>query len=485
MPNNLEAAVSEKPLCVDLDGTLARTDLLYESALVLLKKQPYLCLLFPLWLLKGRAYLKREIARRAAPEMSRLPYNSEFLQWLREEHARGRKIVLATASDEILAKKIAEHFGLFSEVIASDAQRNLSGKTKCESLVLRFGEKGFIYAGNSRTDLAVWEKAGAAVVVNARNGLAGEAQKRTELLRQFPPSNTPGRLKTLLRVLRVHQWVKNFLIFTPLMAAHQIRDISKVSESVAAFFSFCFCASAIYVLNDLLDLDADRAHPLKRHRPFASGAMPLTGGFVLFPLLVAAAAICGWRLGQGFFGILGLYLVLSVSYSFFIKRIALADVMCLAGLYTIRIFAGGVATHIPVSNWLLAFAVFFFLSLAMAKRASELFHSRLEKRDSPGGRGYLLGDLEQLSSMGAGAGYISVLVLALYINSPEVKAFYKHPGAIWLVCPLIFYWVSRIWLLTHRGVIREDPLVFALKDKNSYGVGLCVCAILAAATGFQ
>lgn len=471
----------EKPLCVDLDGTLVRTDLLFESALVLLKRNPFLVLLMPWWLVQGRAFLKREIARRAQLKIKSLPFNSEFLAWLQREHSRGRKIVLATATDEILARQVAAHCGVFAEVMASDGTTNLSGRNKRDQLVRRFGKKGFVYAGNSRVDLCIWDQAAEAVMVNGSDRLTARVRAKTEVKRVFPP--LVWRASAFIKALRVHQWVKNLLIFVPLFAAHEVKDWPRLDEAIRAFFAFSFCASAIYILNDLLDLGADREHPTKQWRSFASGALPVAAGFFLIPGLLAGSFAAAWGLNGKFLVILGLYLALTVLYSFFIKAMLLGDVMCLAGLYTIRIFAGGVATAVPVSNWLLAFAMFFFLSLALAKRTSELYQLRLARRSSPDGRSYLVNDLEQLASLGTGSGCLSVLVLALYINSAEVKAFYLHPERLWFVCPLFFYWISRIWLLAHRGEIHEDPVVFALKDKVSYAVGFFILAVAVFATG--
>ena len=473
----------EKPICVDLDGTLIKTDLLLESALSLFRRKPYLMCLMPGWLLRGRAYLKRELAKRVFLDIKTLPYNVEFLNCLRSEHEKGRKIVLTTAADGLIAAEVAEHCGVFAEVIASDGRRNVSGKVKRDELVQRFGEKGFVYAGNASVDLPIWEQAAGGIVVNGTTRLAAMAGKRTHLLQVF--SSPGGRLRAMAKALRLHQWVKNLLVFIPLVAAHRLSDGARAMDAILAFCSFCCGASGMYVLNDLLDLGADRVHPVKRFRPFASGDLSLSAGLMLVPILLAGSLAFAWFLNGKFLSILGLYLALTVLYSMALKRIVLVDVLCLAGLYTIRVFAGGLATGTPVSNWLLAFSGFFFLSLALAKRASEVVDLKLASRGDPEGRSYLLSDLEQISSMGAGSGYISVLVLVLYINSPEVSAFYLHPERLWFVCPLIFYWISRIWLLTHRGLVHEDPVVFALKDKASYAVGLVVCLIVLWATGMR
>lgn len=469
------------PICVDLDGTLLKTDSLHESALILLKRRPFMVFMLPLWLCKGRMVLKREIAGRVELEVKTLPYNATVITWLENERASGRQLVLATAADALLAEKISAHLGLFAECLASDGRINLKGRRKAEQLVSRFGEKGFVYAGNSREDLEVWPHAAAAVVVSGSENLIARVKSATVVEHVFRPAG--GGIKALARAIRVHQWVKNLLVFVPLIAAHRAFESGNLAKGTLAFGAFCLCASGIYVLNDLLDLNADRKHALKRNRPFASGELPLAVGFLLMPMLITGSFSLGAMLGARFEWMLGLYFAATCLYSFAIKTMVLGDVICLAGLYTIRIFAGGIATASEVSHWLLAFSGFLFLSLALAKRASELFHLRPTTRSAAAGRGYVVGDLETLSSLGSSSGYISVLVLALYINSMDVRAYYARPEWLWLVCPLLLYWISRVWLLIHRGQIHEDPVVFALKDKASYAIGLLVMLVVIIATG--
>jgi 4-hydroxybenzoate polyprenyltransferase len=462
------------PLCIDLDGTLLRSDLLLESTLALLATRPWLLFVVPFWLLGGKARLKREIASRVRLDAAHLPYDERVLALLREQPHRTR--VLCTASDETLARPVAEHLGCFDEVIASDGQRNLAGRGKADALVARFGERGFDYAGNARVDLAVWAHARGALVVNAGTGLAQAASKRCELLLHLPGAG--GGLRSWLKALRLHQWLKNLLVFIPLLASHQFMDTSVVLAAVGGFLAFGLCASGVYLLNDLLDLPSDRQHPRKRLRPFAAGALPLLPGMVLAPVLALAGLGLAWWIEPRFAFVLAVYYLLTLGYSLRFKRVAMLDVMLLAVLYTLRIIGGTAVIGAALSFWLLAFSMFIFLSLALLKRYVELAAMLAEGKMTAAGRGYGVEDLPLLQSLGGSAGYLAVLVLALYINSPESIALYTHPQMLWLLCPLVLYWVSRTWVVAHRGGMDDDPVVFAVTDRASQFVGV-LCAVVA------
>ncbi len=469
------------PLCVDLDGTLIRTDVLWESLALLLKRNPLYLLALPFWLLRGRAFMKKQIAARTELNPADLPYHGPFLEYLRAEHTKGRPLILATAADLRLAKAVADHIGLFSAVLASDGKTNLRGKNKGNTLSERFGKKSFDYAGNSTVDLPVWQQAREAIVVNANDHLAERAGKLTTVGRVF---NEPGSfLRALIKAIRPHQWVKNIIIFVPLLTSHNVGNPLYLVSAVLAFVSFSLCASAVYVLNDLLDLAADRHHPRKKRRPFASGALPLPVGFVLAPLMlivsVGIAALVSWN----FLAMLALYFVLTTTYSWRVKRIALLDVFFLAGLYTMRLIAGHAATGIAYSSWLLAFSMFIFLSLALVKRFTELHGLRRENRHDSKGRGYNSGDLEIVAMLGIASGFLAVLVMALYVNSDQVTVLYKNPIVLLLMCPLLLYWISRVWLFAHRGFMHDDPIVFALKDRVSYCIGALTLGVVWLATG--
>lgn len=452
------------PLCVDLDGTLIRTDLLLESALALLKQNPLYLFALPFWLLGGRANLKRRIAQCTELDIPTLPWDPRVVELLEAERGR-RALVLCTASDRVLADAVAKHLGCFDRVMASDGSHNLSGHNKAEALVEAYGERGFDYAGNEARDLAIWAHARQAYVVNAGDSLAARAGRVSEVAKVLPRER-PG-LRTWLKALRLHQWLKNVLVFVPLLAAHLVLEPVAVIRAVAAFLIFGMCASSVYVLNDLLDLGADRRHPRKRKRPFASGRLPIAAGLMVTPVLTIAAFAAAYALAPRFALVLLGYYILTLAYSLRLKQIAMLDVLVLAALYTVRIVAGTAAIDVGFSFWLLAFSMFLFLSLALVKRYTELGVQRRAGNDTVHGRGYATSDYELLASLGGASGYLSVLVLALYINSTASAELYHRQQVLWLLCPLLLYWVSRVWIIAHRGAMHDDPVLFAARDKVS------------------
>ncbi len=467
------------PLVVDLDGTLTKTDLFYEALLGLLRRHPWQWLLLPLWLLRGRAFLKCRLAERVALDPALLPYPTDFLDWLRREQGRGRRLLLATAAPRAYAEAVAAHLGLFDTVLASDPGHNLAGTHKSRRLLAEFGPGGFDYAGNARPDLAVWPHARRAVLVNPDPGIAAAAARLAKVERVF--EDRPARPSLYRQALRPHQWLKNVLVFVPLLAAHQLDREGLLVSSLTAFLAFGLCASSAYLLNDLLDLPADRRHPRKRRRPFAAGDLPLRHGLLLSPLLLAAGLGLGLLSSLPFLGVLTVYYALTLAYSLYLKRVVLLDVLVLAGLYTARIIAGAAAIGIWPSSWLLAFSLFLFFSLAMVKRYTELVVLRRDGERRTRRRGYRVDDLQLLPALGGAAGYLAVLVLALYINSDTVVALYTRPWLIWLLCPLLLYWISRMWLIAHRGDMHDDPIVFALEDRASLIVAALGAAVVVAA----
>ena len=465
------------PLCVDLDGTLIRSDLLLESLLRLIKHRPWAAFLVPFWLLRGRAVLKQEIAKRVDLDVQTLPYQVGLVDFLRREHAVGRSLILATASHRKFADGVAQHLGIFTKVLATDEDTNLAGRAKRDLLVKHYGQKGFDYAGNSRADLQVWSMAREAIVVNPGNGVLRGAVAQCPVSHTFEDGHPT--LSTYAKALRVHQWLKNILVFIPMLGAHQITNVSLWVDGLLAFISFSLCASSVYLLNDLLDLPADRLHPRKRHRPFASGDLSMVQGLLLIPLLlVSAFAVAALWLPTAFLIVLVGYYLLTLSYSFWLKAVVLLDALLLAGLYTIRIIGGMAATRIPPSFWLLAFSIFLFFSLALVKRYSELLVLKQRGQLTTHGRGYHVEDLVMLMGFGVASGFLAVLVSALYVNSTKVQALYHHPAFLWLVSPILLYWVSRIWLITHRGGMHDDPVVFAAKDKGSWVTAVIIMGLL-------
>ncbi|VWB12351.1 membrane protein [Burkholderia metallica] len=469
--------MSSRPLVVDLDGTLLRSDILVESGFSYLKSYPLRFFSPLLWLAGGgKPALKSALAARVDLDVSVLPYDPQIVAWLEEERASGRTIALATASHEKYAHEIARHLDLFDEVFATDDQINLSSHMKKDRLVARFGEQGFDYAGNSRDDLPVWRAAGRAYVVNAPAAVRRSAEKAGNVERVF--ETRPPALKTWARSLRMHQWLKNLLIFLPLLAGHMLGSTRLAGDAALAFVAFGLCASSVYLLNDLLDLEDDRHHPSKRRRPFASGALPLMYGLAAFPVLLVSAftlafTVLPWRFSAVLLG----YYALTLLYSTLLKRLVMVDVVVLAMLYTVRIVAGTTAIAVHLTFWLLAFSMFIFLSLALVKRYAELLSMKKRGLSQTRGRGYIASDLEVVSSLGCAAGYLSVLVLAMYIQDPKTAHLYSHPQIIWLACPLLLYWISRTWIIAHRGHMHDDPIVFAVRDWVSLIV-IALCGLV-------
>lgn len=474
------AADPSIPLCVDLDGTLIHSDILIESLFALLRRNPLYAFLLPLWLFKGKAYFKHKIAQHSEIDVQTLPYNSALIAYLQRRREQSATLVLATASHEKFAQAIAKHLGLFDQVLASDAHTNLSGRRKAQRIVEHFPSGVFDYAGNSRADLEVWRKAREAVVVDASAAVLQEARKIAQVSQVIAGPKTG--LRDYLAALRPHQWVKNLLLFAPMLAAHKTGDAQLLGQALIAFCAFSLCASSVYLLNDLLDLPADRRHPRKRQRPFAAGTAPIAHGLLMIPALLLLAFVLASSLPMQFVGILAGYYLVTALYSFWLKTVALLDVTVLAGLYTLRIIAGAAAIGIDSSFWLLAFSMFLFFSLAMIKRYAELLTLKLAGSQQAPGRGYAVEDLEALASFGVSSGFLSVLVLALYINSPEVLKLYQQPELIWLLCPVLLYWISRVWLKTRRNQMHEDPIVFALTDPISLGLGASLLLILTLAS---
>lgn len=452
------------PLCVDLDGTLIHSDLLVESALALLSRNPFSLFSMLGWLLRGKANLKRQIASRVELDVAHLPYSRDVLTWVREQQAV-RPVILCTASDASLADAVANHVGGFDAVLASDGQRNLSGSQKAQALVERYGERGFDYIGNARVDLKVWKHARAAVTVESGHSLSQAAARLTTVEKRFELP-TAG-IRDWLKALRVHQWIKNALVFLPLLAAHRLFEVDAILATALAFICFSLCASSVYITNDLLDLGSDRQHHRKKHRPFAAGHIPLLAGPVVAIGLLVVSFALATLLREVFVAVLAAYYVLTSAYSVRFKRVVMLDVVVLATLYTSRIMAGTAAIHTKPSFWLLAFSMFLFLSLAMVKRYIELLSAQKAGKINASGRGYDVGDIPLIQSLGAASGYLSVLVLALYIDSPDSRLLYRHAHYLWLLCPILLYWVSRTWAIAHRGIMHDDPVVFAVTDRLS------------------
>lgn len=456
------------PLCVDLDGTLVKLDTLHQALFLLLRRSPLSIFRIPGWLLRGKACLKDQVMQRVTLDATVLPYNRAFLDYLRQEHARGRSLVLATASNYRTANAVAEHLGLFSDTISSSVETNMRHARKLETIQARYPVYG--YAGNDVADFPIWDAAAEIILVNPTGAARSKyAQRADRIITEQRPV-----LRMLLKAMRPRQWLKNLLIFSPAFLAHRFTESAPVVQSVLAFTAFSLAASCIYVLNDLFDLSADQHHPRKCRRPFASGDLPITTGALLIPLLALASIVISLQLPRLFLPVLLAYYGLTTLYSWRLKQMEIVDVLTLAILYSMRIIAGSVATETPASAWFIIFAIFLFLSLALVKRLSELRELQSGSAADGSGRerGYTVEDLPILLAFGAGSGYLSAFVFTMYLSSEWVDHLYRRPELLWLFCPLLLYWITRIWLLAWRGRVNDDPLAFAAKDPCTYFVGL-------------
>ena len=461
-------------LVVDLDGTLLRTDMLLESFANVLHHAPLTLWALPIWLARGKARLKKELALRSRIAVETLPFHSEVLALLAEARAMKRRIVLCTATDRALAEAIADHLKLFDEVLASDGVVNLSAGNKAAELVRRYGRQGFDYVGNSHDDLAVWHEARRGIVVSSSESLIAAARKECEVERIITHPK-PG-IQTVAKGLRVHQWLKNILLFVPMFASHRLGAPDLWFKLILAFAAFSLCASMVYILNDLIDLDSDRRHPRKSKRVFASGQLSILTGILLAVVLGLLSLGLALLVGPAFTGALLLYCALTSAYSFALKRILLVDCIVLAGLYTLRIVAGAQAMAQPMSLWLLGFSFFLFLSLSYVKRFTEVSAAAQSGEDaSPdkkiAGRGYLVSDAPILALLGVGAGYASAVILANYLNSETILQLYARPSFLAGLVPILLFWISWVWLKASRGEMQDDPVIFAVRDRVSQLAG--------------
>ena len=469
-----------KPLIVDLDGSLIRNDLLIDSLLFFIFKRPLNIFKALGYLLKGKANLKYQLAKKVEIDVKSLPYNEQALKVIKKVKSDGRKVILATASNEKYALQISNHLGIFDDVLASNEYVNLRSKNKADKLVEEFGENGFDYIGNSQDDLAVWSESSLSYIVEPGFYLLRKLKKihkakgkskasKIEIIKEVGKKST---LRIWLKQIRIHQWSKNLLIFIPLLASHNIADLDSIYNSVLGFILFSLCASSVYMLNDLVDLQNDRKHKSKKNRPVACAKISIFSAAFSCLALLATSCIGAYLLMPLWFFISIIsYYILTLSYSLVLKKLEVFDVIMLASLYTIRIIAGAFAISTALTFWILSFSMFIFLSLAFVKRHCEIFdHRKSGSSEAISGRGYYSSDLEIISSLGCASGYLSVMILALYIQDPSTIELYSRPRIIWFACPLFLFWISRIWVLAHRGKIHDDPVFFAIKDKISWVV---------------
>jgi 4-hydroxybenzoate polyprenyltransferase len=470
---------TERPLCVDLDGTLVKSDTLHDSLLVLLRARPLRALRLPLEVLRGKAAFKAFVSSHIDLDVAHLPYNVALLGYLREQAANGRPIYLATGADTRLAQRVADHLGIFVGVLGSDGRTNLTGHNKLDRLRAQFDSAEFDYIGNATPDLSLLQHSIEPMVANPSAALRRKMKSRgVQPVRSFEERGS--KFKSIVRALRVHQWAKNALLFVPLLLSHQLHA-PRVIAALLAFACFSASASATYILNDLLDIETDRRHTRKQRRPFASGDLSAVQGAAIAVLLLLVGLAGATMLPVAFYGWLLLYLAITIAYSSYLKRVALVDVLVLSSLYTLRLLAGAAATATPISQWLAGFAIFLFLSLAFVKRFAELENLRIRGLQPRNGRAYLVADLPQLRSFGTASAYAAVVIFAIYISGTDVTALYAHPQRLWMVVPFMLLWLSRVWLLASRGELNEDPVIFAMTDRMSLLIGLAVAAVVFAA----
>lgn len=464
------------PLYVDLDGTLIRSDSLWDSLALALHRPDAKLLAAPLWVIEGAARFKDHVSRYAVPNAALLPYREDLLDWLREEKAAGRRIVLATAAHEKIASSVAEHLGCFDRVLASTPTHNLKGANKLAAILEDCEGKGFAYAGDSPPDLKIWARATTAILAGKATNRESRLHGEVVIEKRFPDAVSPS--KALIKIIRPHQWAKNILVFLPLIAAHRVTDIGLIAMTFGVFLSFSWCASSVYILNDFVDIENDREHARKKRRPLAAGTLGAPVALATSAtLLILAVALCA-SISIKALAVLVIYWIATCLYSFALKRRVLLDAFVLAGLYVARSAAGAALLKDGLSEWMTAFLIFLFLSLAFAKRFTELKSLSEKGSEKVKGRGYRAADMLPVGVFGVAAAFTSSLVIALYVTGNTVSALYHRPGYLWLVALLAIYWLCRIWLKCWRGELHEDPVVFALKDRVTYLIALLLGGVL-------
>lgn len=467
-------------LHIDLDGTLLKSDLLHEHLIRLLLRNPLKFIAILPSLLKGKLAFKQAVANACDFRNIVLPYNEDLTTWLKTNYLKYKSTNLITASPQKWADLVSDKFPFLNSAHGSKA-KNLSGKNKLQFIESEF-PGDFIYAGNSSTDLPIWEKANGAIVVGS-NSIKNSCEKVTSIIQHFKVTKS---FKIFPKALRIHQWAKNLLLFVPLLLSWQDWGNKEAWINVAtAFLSFSLVASSVYLLNDLVDLDNDRKHSRKKMRPFASGDLNILLGAGLVPLTFLSGIFLSLMVSKGFLLVLLTYYFITTCYSFALKRLVLVDVLTLSCLYSIRIFAGGVASDVPISHWLLAFSTFFFLSLGFVKRYTEIREKSLEKGTLKpvSGRGYSTEDLNVILGIGLGSGVTSILIYILYINDPHITEKVSSPLNLYAASLVLFYWLMRVWILASRGQMHDDPVVFAIKDKASWIAFLLIGVIYALSLG--
>ncbi len=465
-------------MVIDLDDTLIRTDTLFTLLVKCLRQRPlYFFVLIKELLLCGRSALKNRLSAEFPIDTETLPYRSSIINLCTEHKSKSplNKVILASAADQSIVNNVAIKLNFFDISLGSTRELNLKSAKKLEAIQKIIQNQPFTYVGDSSADIPIWKVSSRGILINPSTKVVQAVKSMGipfEVIR-----DRPNLLTLVAKQMRLHQWVKNTLVCVPFIAAHKLNDFRLWVVALAAFFSFSLLASAVYVLNDLIDVESDRKHPSKCNRPFASGLLPIQVGFLLLPSLILGALLIAYFLPIKFVGIACLYFVLNLLYSFYWKEQIILDVILLGSFYTLRILAGGYATETQVSAWLLSFSTFFFFGLAMVKRYTEILKLR-DGHKNPFGRGYCREDYLPVFVLGVGSSLLALLVLSLYFNSTDVAALYSHSKRMWLLVPLLLFWTSRLWLLAHRGNINDDPVVFAIRDRVSWLTGVMFTIVL-------
>lgn len=464
------------PLVLDVDNALLRSDLLHESAIAFLRTNPFRIFLLVMWLWQGKAVLKRRLSERVKLDFGTLPINEALEEYAAREHEAGRVVCLATAADEVFAVRLAQRFAFVDFVIASDGRRNLKGRAKAEALLQRFPD-GFVYAADSRSDLLIWQEASAIILVNASQSTSRKARalgKPVEAVFDHPKLDLRGWVKAL----RIHQWAKNVLIFIPLILSGLFGDLDIWARAGTAFIALSLMASATYLINDMWDIEDDRRHWSKRNRPLASGRMSLKQAAIVAPAALLVSLGLGVTMGPAVFATLVAYALLTLGYSFAFKRKPVLDTFVLATLFTLRLVLGIAVVGVPASPWLLVFSMFLFTSLSFAKRLTEVLRfaeKNVEIEGKVSGRGYFVMDTPFILAMGVSSGMASILIMVLYLTQDAFTVdFYGNSVWLWAIPPMLFLWLSRIWMIAQRGELMDDPVVFATRDPKS----LMLCAVV-------
>nr|WP_256439132.1 UbiA family prenyltransferase [Rubellimicrobium arenae] len=468
----------QHPIIVDLDGTLIKGDLLVESLCQLGSRSLPRALRLLMAHAKRPERLKDEVSKHVTIDAATLPYNEKLVTWLGERAVDGHPLYLATASHRSIAEPVADHLGLFQGVMASDAQRNLKGATKLKAIEGEIGQQSFAYIGDDRSDLAIWSAASEIGTVNLRPSVISAVNELRKPRQTF--DFTQDSYRNLLAAMRPHQWVKNLLVFLPVLAAHSWGNMGLLALSLLSFVCFSMSASGIYLVNDLADIEDDRHHPKKQHRPIAAGLIRPQTALAATVVLNLASILIALAVAPSLALVVAIYIAATSIYSFYVKTKPGIDILWLASLYALRVVGGAAATGIEISSWLLSFCVFFFLSLAAAKRCSELVMYAEKGRSVSGRRGYQIGDLEVMTMIGVISAYSAVIVLMIYTQDPLIRQMYPHPDFLMISGIVLLYWLNRVWLKVRRGEMHHDPIVFALRDRKShYALGLMFLAFAA------